>query len=230
MTGDYIAAAQTVKKREQSVQIESGYTVFVKKHSISLALKRFFDIFLCTLSLILLFPVFAVCFVAIKLSSKGSAFYVHERVGKNFKPFNMLKFRTMHEGSDDDNLPRREIRGEDSRITFVGKILRRLKLDELPQIINIICGDMSIIGPRPLLKRHIEMYSSDKLCRYYVRPGLSGLAQVNGSVHLSFEEKALYDAIYIRKFSLFLDIKIILKTFLVVLFGEKRFSKKPYSK
>jgi len=206
---------------------EEAYVSYCKKHAVSISFKRFFDVLLCLPALIILSPILLLCAVIIKATSKGPAFYSQERVGRNLKPFNVIKFRTMKPGSYSTEVAGGEVRKNDSRVTAAGKILRRLKIDELPQIINVIKGDMSIIGPRPMLSRHIESYSKDELSRYYVRPGLSGLTQINGGINLSFEDRAAYDAIYIKNLSIWLDIKIIIKTFLVIILGEHKFIKTP---
>lgn len=119
-----------------------------------------------------------------------------------------------------------QVYGNNSEITTVGKLLRRLKIDELPQLINVLKGDMSFIGPRPCLPELRNEFDENGWERLKVRPGLSGLAQINGNIYLSWEERWKYDAEYVSKQSFILDIKIILKTFLIVIFGEKKFIKK----
>jgi lipopolysaccharide/colanic/teichoic acid biosynthesis glycosyltransferase len=119
-----------------------------------------------------------------------------------------------------------EVKGDDFRITRIGKILRRFKIDELAQLINVLKGDMSIVGPRPTLPEYIDHYEEWELRRFEVRPGLTGLAQVNGNIYLDRQEKSAYDIKYIEQMSFITDLKIILKTVAIILFGEDRFVNK----
>lgn len=183
-------------------------------------IKRLLDIVVSLLTLILLTPLFIVVAISIKLSSKGDIFFKQTRIGLNGKPFKIYKFRTM------DVNPNRELNqttSADPEVFPLGKVLRRLKIDELPQVFNVLKGDMSIIGPRPCLQQTYDEMPAWARERFNVRPGLSGLAQVNGNITLSWEDRWKYDTTYIKKPSLKKDLAIIGKTFLVVLFGEHKF-------
>lgn len=114
---------------------------------------------------------------------------------------------------------------DQQRLTSFGKLIRRLKIDELPQLLNVLKGDMSLVGPRPTIKQHTELYTDYQKQRLNMKPGMTGLAQVNGNASLTWDERIEYDIKYIKKFSLFLDLRILLKTFLIVLMGEERFKK-----
>ena len=127
---------------------------------------------------------------------------------------------------DKPRVPNREILKGDAEVTKVGAVLRRLKIDELPQIINIWRGEMSFVGPRPSLPNQIDRFNEDGKKRILVRPGLTGLAQVNGNIHLSWEERWKFDRRYVEELSFILDLKIIAKTILVVLFGERKYLNK----
>ncbi|WBX76159.1 sugar transferase [Tenacibaculum ovolyticum] len=189
----------------------------------SFFLKRVFDILLALIALIFLFPILLLVSVFIKMDTKGSFFYIKERVGKNEKLFKFYKFRTM---TDRDRSQYKQVFEGDSEITKVGSVLRRTKIDELPQLLNVLKGDMSIIGPRPCLPNMKERFGVDWKDRFGVKPGLSSLAAVKGSIYLSFEEKGYWDKYYVDNLSFFMDIKIILKTIRIVLMGEKKLFKR----
>lgn len=182
------------------------------------------DFLLAMLALIVLVPLFIVCFILIKLDSKGPFFFFQERLGKNGKMFKVFKLRTM---TDKIRKSDSEVLKGNSEVTKVGYILRRLKIDELPQIINILVGDMSVVGPRPCLTSQINDFNEDGLKRLLVRPGLTGLAQTNGNIYLTWPERWIYDRKYVESISFLLDVKIIFKTFLIVFLGEKKFINKP---
>jgi exopolysaccharide biosynthesis polyprenyl glycosylphosphotransferase len=187
-------------------------------------LKRFMDLGIASLLIVLTAPIFLIISLAIKLGSPGPVFYWQYRLGHEEKPFKIFKFRTMIQDAEDQG-PQWAVNG-DPRITRVGRWLRRLRLDELPQLINIIKGEMSLIGPRPeravfirLFKEAIPYYSY----RLMVKPGLTGWAQVMYSYAASLEEtkeKLQYDLYYVKNMGLFLDLAIILKTIRIVLFGR----------
>jgi len=189
-------------------------------------IKRGIDIILSTLFIIISIPITIIIIIMIKLTSKGSVFHIQERLGKDEKPFQMIKFRTMIVDAEKDKPQWAE--EDDRRITKIGKILRKTRVDELPQLINILKGEMSFIGPRPEreyfvreLKKKIPYYS----LRFVVKPGLTGWAQVNYRYGSSIEdaiEKLTYDLYYIKNMSLFLDLRIILKTIRICLFGMGR--------
>lgn len=177
--------------------------------------KRLIDVTVSGLSLILLFPIFLIIAVLIKIDSRGPILFTQKRVGEKGRVFRMFKFRTMLTFEDSfypDGLP---IENYD-RITKIGKIIRKTSIDELPQLINIFIGDMSIVGPRPTLLYQVEKYDEYQARRLDVKPGLTGLAQVNGRNSLSWEQKIQYDIDYINNITFLNDFKIILKTFVVV--------------
>jgi len=188
--------------------------------------KRTFDICISLLAIVLLLPVFAVIVIAIKISSKGSAIFKQERVGKNGKPFTFYKFRTMKVGVDAFGPSPKS--SDDPRLTKVGKFLREYSLDELPQLFNVLKGDMSIVGPRPLYVSQMAEWNEEEKKRLLVRPGVTGLSQIKGRASLTQEDKAKLEAEYVEKQSFWLDIKIILLTFGVI-FGKKGVYEKRYS-
>ncbi len=173
-------------------------------------LKRSFDIILSLILIILLFPIWILIGILIKIDSPGSIIFKQERIGKDYKKFTMYKFRTMIQDAEKKTGP---IWSSDSdkRITKIGRILRKYEIDELPQLWNILKGEMSIVGPRPEREYFIKKYPILLSRRLSVRPGLTGLAQVNSS-NLTPEEKVQYDLIYVKNQSLFLDLVIIKKT------------------
>ena len=174
---------------------------------------RFLDIVALLVAAPVVVPVGVLCAIAIRLDSSGPALFRQERVGKGGAPFTVFKFRTMV------NEPN-PIVPDASRITRVGKILRRFSLDELPQLINVANGTMSIVGPRPTLQYQVDRYSDFQRRRLEVRPGLTGLAQVNGRNALSWERRIELDVDYVERQSLLLDLQIIGRTIKTVLSGE----------
>lgn len=189
------------------------------RRKIHLALKRFGDVLISLLAIVVLFiiPVFEFVFLAIRLSSKGPAIFKQNRVGKDKKMFMMYKFRTMIvEQFDKDG---NEIMSED-RITAIGRILRKLSLDELPQLFNILNGTMSIIGPRPMLDYQAERCTEEENGRFAMRPGMTGWAQVKGRNNIQWPERIQYDLEYIRNYSIWFDIKIIFKSIVTVFKSE----------
>ncbi len=186
--------------------------------------KRILDFLISLLVLLILIPFFIVIFVLVKTDSKGSFFFLQSRLGKDGRVFKVFKIRTM---TDVPRITNQEIFSGNSEVTKVGSILRRLKIDELPQVINILIGDMSFVGPRPCLPELQNKFNEDGVKRLNVRPGLTGLAQTNGNIYLSWEQRWKYDGYYVENLSLFLDVKIFIKTFLIVFIGEEKFLKKP---
>jgi len=182
-------------------------------------LKRILDISISLASVVILLPVFAVIIIAIKVSSKGPAVFKQERAGKDGKPFMFYKFRTMK--LDVDPFGPSPKSGEDPRLTKVGIFLREYSLDELPQLFNILKGDMSIVGPRPLYISQMAEWNEWQKKRLLVKPGLTGLAQISGRGELTREEKLELDVKYVETASFLADIKIILATIAQV-FGRKR--------
>ena len=174
--------------------------------------KRLLD-FIAALVLLLIFsPIIIICFVLLLLVNKGDALFFQVRPGYQSRPFTILKFKTMHDGRDvNGNLLPDEV-----RLTRIGKIVRGLSIDELLQLINVIKGDMSLVGPRPLLTQYLTRYTPEQTRRHNVRPGITGWAQVNGRNAISWEDKFKLDVEYVEKLSFSLDLKILWKTFLNV--------------
>lgn len=214
--------------------MESGKTISEIKSElnhkrIQLLIKRFFDIVFSIFLLILLSPLFLILIIWISIDSPGGAIFKQIRVGKNGEEFTIYKFRSMIKNADkmfnkevnEDNKDTFVFQEEDDkRITRSGKFLRKTSLDELPQLINIIKGDMSLIGPRPEIPEIVKTYSDRDKIRLLVKPGISGLAQVNGRGNLELSETINYDIEYIDKFSLAMDFKIFFKTIKVVFTRE----------
>lgn len=182
--------------------------------------KRFIDVTASGISLILLLPIFIMIIISIKIDSNGPSLFTQKRVGKDGKEFKIFKFRTMLTFEDSFYPDGSPIENYD-RITKVGNVLRKTSTDELPQLINIFIGDMSIVGPRPTLSYQVEKYDDNQARRLKVKPGLTGLAQVSGRNSLSWEQKIQYDIYYVDNITFFSDLKIILKTFVVVFKSEK---------
>lgn len=179
-------------------------------------IKRLIDIIISVSGLIILFPIILLLIILVYFKLGSPVFFVQERVGKNNKVFKMIKFRTMKDIKDKNG----EVLSDEERLTSFGKMLRSLSLDELPELINIIKGDMSIVGPRPLLKEYIPLYSDEQIRRHNVLPGLTGWAQINGRNAISWTEKFKLDIWYVENWSLLLDIKIFFLTILKVIKRE----------
>jgi undecaprenyl phosphate N,N'-diacetylbacillosamine 1-phosphate transferase len=189
-------------------------------------MKRLLDIVLSLLAVTILLLVFIVIVIAIKLTSKGPVFFKHERAGKNGKPFIFYKFRTMR--TDVDPFGPSPKAADDPRLTKVGKLLREYSLDELPQLFNVLKGDMSIIGPRPLYVSQMAEWNERQKKRLLVKPGLTGLAQISGRGELTREEKLELDVKYVETAGFWLDLKIVLTTVTQV-FKRKNIYEKKYS-
>jgi lipopolysaccharide/colanic/teichoic acid biosynthesis glycosyltransferase len=188
--------------------------------------KRVFDIFLCIPAIILLLPVFCVLAFLVRLGSKGPTIFKQERAGKGGKPFIFYKFRTMK--LDSEPFGPSPKGGDDPRLTKIGRFLREYSLDELPQLFNIVKGDMSLVGPRPLYLSQICEWNEREKTRLLVRPGLTGLAQISGRGGLKREEKLELDARYVETACFGLDIRILLATVGQML-GRKSIYEKSYS-
>ena len=177
-------------------------------------------------------PVFVAIIIAIRVSSKGSAVFKQKRAGKDGKPFTFYKFRTMKAGVDPFGASPKS--GSDPRLTKIGKFLREYSLDELPQLFNVLKGDMSIVGPRPLYVSQMEEWNERQKKRLLVKPGLTGLAQISGRGELTREEKLELDVKYVETASFWGDIKIILATAIQVFrrksIYEKRYSQTEYTR
>ena len=171
-------------------------------------LKPIIDFVFAASALILLSPVFLIVTILLTLSNKGSAFFLQRRPGRNGEIFNIIKFKTMTDQRDANGV----LLPDHQRITLPGKIVRKTSLDEIPQLINVLKGEMSLIGPRPLLPEYLALYTPEQNRRHCVKPGITGLAQVNGRNAISWEEKFKYDIEYVDTISPLLDAKIILST------------------
>jgi undecaprenyl phosphate N,N'-diacetylbacillosamine 1-phosphate transferase len=191
-----------------------------------LMLKRAADTVISSFLLIVLTPVFVVTALAIKLTSRGPVFFIQERPGQHAKIFRVYKFRTMRPGSE-VMVKGKEVFLDDDRITQVGRFLRRTKIDELPQLINVVRGEMSLVGPRPERIASLQEYDDEIAKRLNMRPGMTGLAQVSGNIYLDLTERYKLDVHYVENFSLWLDIRILARTFGVVVLGEQRFVDRP---
>ncbi|WP_044340007.1 sugar transferase [Rossellomorea aquimaris] len=195
----------------------------------NLRLKRIIDILGASIGIIILLGLFIIVSLAIKIEDpKGKILFSQKRVGKNGKEFNMYKFRSMVTDAEarlEKLLKHNEIEGamfkmkDDPRITAVGKFIRKTSIDELPQLVNVLKGDMSLVGPRPPLPREVKVYSEYDMQRLLVTPGCTGLWQVSGRSNIQFKEMVELDIQYIKSQNIYLDIKIMLKT-IKVLFGS----------
>ena len=186
--------------------------------------KRLLDLTASLPTLVAVAPLFALIAVLVKLTSRGPVFFVQERLGRGGATFRTYKFRTM---TDRTRTSHQEIFGKTDEVTAVGYWLRRFKLDELPQLWNIANGDMSLVGPRPALPAQLAEYTDVARQRLLVQPGLTGMAQVHGNIHLTWPERWIYDAEYVAQVSFARDAWIIARTIGVVVLGEERFLKKP---
>ena len=196
------------------------------------AIKRFIDILLSLLGLIIVSPIMLIVAILIKLESTGPIIFSQKRVGLNGKEFNMLKFRSMVQNAEElkEKLQKQnEMSGpmfkikEDPRVTKVGRFIRKTSIDELPQLINILKGEMSLVGPRPSLPKEVAKFEPWMLERLKVKPGLTCYWQVSGRNNIDFEDWMKLDIKYVKDRNLGLDIKLIFKTFFV-LFGDKNAS------
>lgn len=178
--------------------------------------KPMFDLFVSLIAFIILIPLFVVILCLLLIVNKGKVFFLQERPGLKEKSFKVIKFKTMNDQKDHNG----NLLPNHLRTTKIGLFLRKLSLDELPQLINVIKGDMSLIGPRPLLFKYIPLFSSEQKRRHDMKPGISGWAQVNGRNAISWTQKFEYDIYYIDHVSFMLDLKIIWLTIFKVLKSE----------
>lgn len=193
---------------------------------IQLALKRLADIVISLLVLVLFSPIWLLTAVLIKLTSPGPVFFLQERPGKDQKLFKVYKFRSMRSGSE-RMIKGIEVARDDERVTAIGRFIRRTKMDEIPQCLNVLKGEMSLIGPRPERVASLADYDEEISKRLNMRPGMTGLAQVSGNIYISLEERYRLDVYYVEHFSLWLDIRILFRTVGVVLLGEERYKDRP---
>lgn len=213
----------TVELQQEKVQTKT------KSYALYNFIKRTFDILVSGLSLIILSPIFLILIILIKLDSKGKAFYKHKRIGKNGEYIYLYKFRSMYSDSKErleELLKDPKIRKEweenfkldnDPRITKIGNILRKTSLDELPQLLNILNGDMSIVGPRPVIDEELEKYGDNKAKFLSVTPGLTGWWACNGRSCTSYDERMNLELYYVDNRSIILDLKVMFKTFISVI-------------
>jgi len=179
-------------------------------------IKRVLDLLLSLMVFIILSPIFSLVVILLLIVNKGVPFFFQSRPGKNEKIFEIIKFKTMTDKKDFEG----KLLPDVKRLTKVGKFIRKTSLDEIPQLLNVIKGDMSLIGPRPLLIEYLSLYNKKQKRRHDIRPGITGWAQVNGRNSISWQEKFEYDVWYVDNLTFFLDIKIILKTLLMVFKSE----------
>jgi undecaprenyl phosphate N,N'-diacetylbacillosamine 1-phosphate transferase len=185
-------------------------------------IKRIIDVFVSFLGLILLCPLMLIIAVVIKLTSKGSIFFCQERLGKDAIIFKLYKFRTMITNAVNMKAGLSVIEN-DKRITPVGKFLRKTSLDELPQFFNVLKGDISLVGPRPTVPQHLDYYGEFELKRLEMKPGITGLAMIRGRASIPWSQRIKYDIQYVENFSLWMDLKILVGTFLVVIKRENTY-------
>lgn len=176
--------------------------------------KRGLDLLVAAVLLVLLSPVFLISALVVRLTLGSPVVFKQVRPGLNGKPFTMLKFRTMKDLCDVDG----RLLSDEQRLTSAGRFLRKTSIDELPELLNVLKGEMSLVGPRPLLMEYLERYTPEQARRHDVKPGITGLAQVKGRNALLFSQRIKYDLEYVDQQSLFLDLKIIFLTIVKVLF------------
>jgi lipopolysaccharide/colanic/teichoic acid biosynthesis glycosyltransferase len=178
--------------------------------------KPVFDFLAAFFGLLLLFPLFIIITIGLFIANQGKPFFFQQRPGKNGKIFRIVKFKTMNDRKDGEG----NLLPDADRLTTVGRFVRKTSLDELPQLLNVLKGDMSLIGPRPLLTHYLHLYNDFQNRRHEVKPGITGWAQVNGRNAISWEKKFEYDVWYVDHVSFGLDIKILIKTVLKVVKSE----------
>jgi len=187
-------------------------------------IKRAFDLFISIIGLILLSPLFLLVALLIKLDSKGPVFFKQQRLGERGKIFTIYKFRTMYfDAQPIFNQDGSKLwTSRDPRVTRVGRLLRRSGIDELPQLLNVLRGEMSIVGPRPDEPYALALYSDTERCKLLIKPGITGLAEIAGRETLPWRQRLAYDVEYIKRCSFWLDLKIILKTWKIWTYGPPR--------
>ena len=185
-------------------------------HMYKLNIKRILDLIISIIILLVSSPIFIMVFFILLIQNKANVVFFQNRPGLREKSFKIIKFKTMTDEKDENG----KLLPDVHRITRVGSIIRKLSLDELPQLINVIKGDMSLVGPRPLLFKYMKLYSDEQLRRHSVRPGITGWAQVNGRNSISWTKKFELDIFYVDNISFLLDLKILWFTFLKVIKKE----------
>lgn len=191
--------------------------------NLNLFFKRLIDLVGSGLGMLLLSPLIVVMVLFMKITMPGPILFKQERVGKGGVDFHIFKFRTMK--VDEEAERNLDFSKDENRITTLGKFLRRTKIDELPQLINVLIGEMSLVGPRPTVDVQVAEYTPIQMQRLQMKPGMTGLAQVNGNNSISWEQRIEYDLLYIQNYSILLDVKIMCKTVAIVLFGEEKYKR-----
>ncbi|MDR3026317.1 sugar transferase [Chryseobacterium sp.] len=171
-------------------------------------LKRIFDFVVSLIGITLLLPIFLIVMIGLFISNNGKPFFFQQRPGKNGKVFKIIKFKTMNDKKDSNG----NLLSDAERLTALGAFVRKTSLDEIPQLLNVLKGDMSLIGPRPLLVQYLPLYNEHQSRRHEVRPGITGWAQVNGRNAISWNQKFDYDVWYVENISFMLDVKIFFLT------------------
>jgi lipopolysaccharide/colanic/teichoic acid biosynthesis glycosyltransferase len=182
----------------------------------SLFIKRLIDIVIALVTLLLLSPVIIIVIILLFIANNGKPFFFQERIGRREKSFRVIKFKSMNDKKDAQG----KLLPDNTRLTPVGAFVRKTSLDELPQLINVLKGDMSLVGPRPLLPKYLPLYSEEQRKRHWVTPGITGWAQINGRNSISWTEKFKLDVYYQQNISFMLDAKILFLTVLKVLKRE----------
>ena len=175
--------------------------------------KPLLDFILSLLGLIISSPLFLIVFIALLFANKGKVFFLQNRPGKNEKIFKIIKFRTMNDKRDAQG----NLLPDEERLTNIGKLVRKTSLDEIPQLINVLLGNMSLIGPRPLLPEYLPLYNDFQKKRHLIKPGITGWAQINGRNGVEWEKKFMFDVWYVENMSFFLDLQIMFLTLKKVL-------------
>ena len=179
-------------------------------------IKRCLDIIISSLALSIFSPLLILVIIALLIANNGQPFFIQRRPGKNEKIFKIIKFKTMNDKKDAQG----KLLPDAKRLTTVGKIIRKTSIDEIPQLINVLKGDMSLVGPRPLLIQYLPLYNEEQKLRHQVRPGITGWAQVNGRNAISWEQKFDYDVWYVKNINWKLDLKILFLTIKKVFIRE----------
>lgn len=213
-SNELVGARKSIGVKDKPIPVD------IRSKSTYLVLKRFFDIVVSMAALILLSPLFLIVSLLIRLTSKSTAFFVQERIGRGGKGFNVYKFRTMKPTAP-SNVATNNLDHAEDHITKIGKFLRKTSIDELPQLLNVFKGDMSIIGPRPLIVGESNIHSlRTQNGVYQLRPGLTGWAQVNGRDYLTDEEKVDLDTEYVRRLGIRFDVLCLTRSISVVFSGK----------